>query len=566
MQRIHRLSPRVANQIAAGEVITEPLSVVKELVENSLDARATRVEVELYGHGLEKIIIKDDGEGIDYEDAELLFERHATSKINDASDLKSISSYGFRGEALASIAAISKITLSSRHNDHLQGFESIVYGSNTLSLKKISRQRGTTFIIEDLFYNTPVREGFLKRPGVLEGSIIDFLRAMALGNPRVSFSLHSDDKLVLQSFGRGREEALKELGGEEYGFLIPFETRGEGYEIQGYLSSLSYSMTTRRKQYFLVNNRLVENQELRDLVKRAYHGLLPQRRFPLVYFFIDVEPKLLDVNIHPRKMEVRFSKRLGLLEDLDGMLRSLLYGRQIHPVIEKKDVKPRIERSEKPDRVDEIPLSFFEKIEAPKKEELVISENLTSSYDSFFEGLHYLGQVFSSFLIFQKSQSIYFCDQHAAHEKILYERFLKEYRNSELSGQLLMLPLSLKLDANQLASLKSREKLLRELSFDFEAFSRETLVLREIPHVFSPEQAKLFFIDVLEGSSAIEDEERLISKACKEAIKAQDSLHRYEVDQLINQLKDLNNPHTCPHGRPIFIEMPRKELERRFER
>ncbi len=566
MPRIHKLSPRVANQIAAGEVITEPLSVVKELVENSLDAGASQIKIEIFGAGLDKIIIKDDGSGIDYDDAGLLFERHATSKISQAQDLKTVTSYGFRGEALASIAAISKITLTSRQEDQLQGFETIIYGGNTLSLKRISRQKGSSFVIEDLFYNTPVREGFLKKPGYLQGKIIDFVRAMALGNPQVSFSLHGDNKLILQSFGRGREEALKELAGEEYSYLIPLEIEGENYRLLGYLSSLSHSMTTRRSQYFLVNNRLVENKELRDLISRTYQGLLPLRRFPVVYFFIDVEPTLVDVNIHPRKMEVRFSHDLSLIEDLEGQLRPFLYGKQIHPVIKEEAPRPKIlPKPDLPDRSEELPLSFFDRVQSKKSEELEVAENLLTSYDDFFDGLYYLGQAFSSFLIFQKKNSIYFCDQHAAHEKILYERFMEEYRDKSLSQQLLMLPINLKLDARQLGELEDRGELLRELAFDYEVFSRDSLVLREIPHGFSPGQASSFFRDILEGGAEIGEEE-LISRACKAAIKAQDALEDVEVDQLLDQLKVLNNPHTCPHGRPIFIEMPRKELERRFER
>lgn len=567
MDRIHKLSARVANQIAAGEVITEPLSVIKELVENSLDAAARSIEIEIEEAGLKRIFIKDDGQGILYEDAGLVFERHATSKINTATDLKSLVSYGFRGEALASIAAVSKVSLSSRHRDQIQGFETIIYGGNNLSLKRISRQIGTSFLIEDLFYNTPVREGFLKKPGILETNIISFVKAMALGNPEVSFRLHSDNRLVLQTYGRGRDKAMTEVLGQELESLIPVEFTGRDYKFEGYLSSLSFSKTNSKSQYYLVNNRLVENQELKDLVKKTYQGLLPQRRFPAVYFFIEVDPKDLDVNIHPRKMEVRFSD-ISLLRDLEDNLRSYLYGRQIHPVIEDRPVQPKLERliNRPIYEVEDIPLNIFESVTIEKKEEIAVSENLLTSYDDFFLGLSYLGQAFASFLIFQKGSSIYFCDQHAAHEKILYERFMKDYREDKLDQQILLLPLTIKLDASQLLEVERKAGLISSLGFDYEVFSRDSVVLRSIPLSFSPNQAELFFQDILEGETSGLDEEALIARACKAAIKAQDSLEEIEVDELLNQLRVLNNPHSCPHGRPIFIEMPRKELERRFER
>lgn len=571
MARIHKLSARVANQIAAGEVITEPLSVIKELVENSLDAGAKKIEIEIEEAGLKKILIRDDGHGIVYEDVGLLFQRHATSKISDTKDLKKIHSYGFRGEALASIAAVSKVSLSSRHQDQIQGFETLVYGGNSLSLKRISRQVGTSFLIEDLFYNTPVREGFLKRPGILERNIISFVKAMALGNPKVAFRLHSDKRLILQSYGRGREMALKELLGEELKHLIPLEIEGENYRLEAYLSSLSFSKTSRRDQYFLVNKRLVENKELRDLVNKTYQGLLPTRRYPAVYFFIEIEPSLVDVNIHPRKMEVRFSSN-KMIKDLEDNLRSYLYGRQIHPVIEEKKLPKRIEKIiERPlEKPEDIPLDIFESIELPdedqKEASMEVSENLVSYYDSFFDGLDYLCQAFASFLIFQKDSSIYFCDQHAAHEKILYESFMADYRQGSMDQQILLLPLDLRLDSNQLLALDKKEGLLGKLGFDYELFSRDSLILRAIPNEFSTDQARLFFLDLLDGLETSLDEEALISRACKAAIKAHDKLDVLEVALLLDQLKVLENPHTCPHGRPIFIEMPRKELERRFER
>lgn len=568
MKRIHKLPPRVANQIAAGEVITEPLSVIKELLENSLDAGARSIRIEIEKGGLDKILIVDDGEGIHYEDAGSLFERHSTSKISKASDLQNIQSFGFRGEALASIAAISKITLTTRQNAELQGFESIAYGGELLSLKRLAREKGTSFLIEDLFYNTPVRESFLKRPAALEGKITDFLIAMALGNPEISFRYHSDQKLVFQTFGGGEKETLVQLLGEDAKHLLPFTHSGVDYEVRGYLSSLNLSKTSRKHQYFFVNGRLVANEDLGMVLRKTYEGLLPLRRYPMAIFFIHTDPRNIDVNIHPRKMEIRFSEQSSILKDLEENLRPKLYQRNLLPKLEEKKPAPRIiEKELARYEIEEIPLEIFEEIEIPEPidKEILVKEEDFFSHEDLLEGLHYIGQLFGTYLLFDKGDSFYLCDQHAAHEKILYERFMKEYKEQSLASQLLLLPQSLTLGTTQLRALEKKKELLERLGYEVELYSHQQVVLRSIPHLFGTRQAEVFFLDFLDGAQ-MEDEEALITRSCKAAIKAKDKLDPMEVSALLQQLRKLKDPFTCPHGRPIFIEMTRRELEARFER
>ena len=569
MKRIHKLPPRVANQIAAGEVITEPLSVIKELLENSLDAGATRVQIEIEKGGLDKILIIDDGEGIHYEDASLLFERHSTSKIEKAADLQSIHSFGFRGEALASIAAISKITLSTRHQDELQGFESIVYGGEVLSLKRLAREKGTNFLVEDLFYNTPVRERFLNKPLALERKITEFLLAMAIGNPEISFRYHSDQKLVFQTFGGGMNETLLSLLGEDAKHLLPFTLEGEKYSVKGYLSSLSISKTTRKSQYFFVNGRLVENEDLRDILRKTYDGLLPLRRYPMAILMITMDPREVDVNIHPRKMEIRFSEKTPILHELETNLRPKLYQRNLIPKVEQRKPAPKLPKVELTRyEIEEIPLEIFEGIEIPElpTEEILVKEEDFFTKEDLLEGLRYIGQLFGTYLLFEKKDSFYLCDQHAAHEKVLYERFMKEYREDTLASQLLLLPQSLSLGTRQLGELQGKKQLLEKLGYEVEAFSHQQVVLRSIPHLLGTREAEMFFLDLLEGEKGILDEEALISRSCKAAIKAKDKLDPLEVGALLDELKKAKDPYTCPHGRPIFIEMTRRELEGRFER
>lgn len=569
MRIIQKLSPAVANQIAAGEVITEPVSVVKELVENSLDAGSSEILVEIRGGGLESIHVVDNGRGIYSEDAELLFERHATSKLSTAKDLYRIGSLGFRGEALASIAAIAKVSINSRSRDEMQGFQLIQYGSNLLRHTRSAREIGTSILIEDLFFNTPVREQFLAKSNQLERGVTEFLRAFALGHPDIRFRYVSDDKVLFVTHGDGsHEKAIYDILGKEVSqSLIPIEIEGENYRIDGFISNLIFTRSNRSLQYFFVNGRLVDNPELKEIITRAYEGLLMQRRFPVALLWITTDYSLVDVNVHPRKLEVRFSEALPLRRELPEGLREFL--RQKPQTAKLTSPEKEVTRPIEAIDYSQISLTQLRQEQVRERDESAqeLIEPSGESFELFIERLRPIGQFDGSFLLFEKDHSLIMMDQHAAHEKVLYEDFMQAFSDQAFQSQILMLPLTIDVLPEEMKAFEAGIG-ETELGFEVEAFSQNQLVIRAIPHLFTQLQARHFLEELLtqEASPSQAQRDALVMRSCKAAIKADHAVEELEAKELLEQLKGLKDPFTCPHGRPIFAEITRKEMERRFER
>ena len=568
MQRIQKLSPAVANQIAAGEVITEPVSVVKELVENALDAGASEVLVELRGGGLQSIEIVDNGRGIYQADADLLFERHATSKLATAKDLYRIGSLGFRGEALASIAAISKVTVQSRHRDEMQGFHLIQYGSNLLAQTSLAKEVGTRIVVEDLFFNTPVREQFLAKSSQLDRHVADFMRAVALGHPDIRFRFVSDHQVIFVTHGDGsREGAIYDILGKELSqSLIPIRVEGEAYTIEGFISNLTFTRSTRSQQYFFVNGRLVDNADLKEAIHVAYDGLLMLRRFPVALLWITLDYALVDVNVHPRKLEVRLSESLPLQKELAVHLRDFLRKKPQAVQLKQERVVPPT-----PQPIDYAQISLHDLRESQVREKQTIEHKLTevveTSFELFIEGLRPIGQFDRSYLLFEKDHQLIVMDQHAAHEKVLYESFMQAYDEQTFQSQMLLLPLTLDVLPEEMNSFHKGLD-VAGFGFEVEPFGERQLLIRAIPHLFTQEQAKFFLEELLAGETKASSLQRetIVMRSCKAAIKAHHDVSEMEAQSLLAQLKILKDPYTCPHGRPIFAVMERQELEKRFER
>jgi len=569
MRIIQKLSPAIANQIAAGEVITEPVSVVKELVENSLDAGSSEILVEIRAGGLKSIQVVDNGRGIYREDAELLFERHATSKLSTARDLYRIGSLGFRGEALASIAAIAKVTITSRAQGEMQGFQLIQYGSNLLRHTRLAKEVGTSVLVEDLFFNTPVREQFLAKSSQLERHVTEFLRAVALGHPAIRFRYISDDKVVFVTHGDGsHEKAIYDILGKDVAqSLIPVELEGEAYRIDGFISNLIYTRSNRSLQYFFVNGRLVDNPELKEVIAGAYEGLLMSRRFPVTLLWITTDYSLVDVNVHPRKLEVRLSESLPLKREVPEGLRAVLRQR---PQTAKLSPPARAD-SPSPALIDYSQISLTQLRQEQVRERETISQTLTEkpaeTFELFIEGLRPIGQFDGTFLLFEKNHSLILMDQHAAHEKVLFEDFQRAFEDQAFESQMLLLPLKIDVLPEEMKAFEAGIG-ETEFGFDIEIFGDKQLVVRAIPHMFTQLQARHFLEELLSQPSSPSQARRdeLIMRSCKAAIKADHAVEDIEAGALLDQLKTLADPFTCPHGRPIFVEITRKEMEKRFER
>lgn len=568
MKSIVKLSPTVSNKIAAGEVVTEPVNVVKELLENALDAAADDITLEIHGAGLKSIRLSDNGSGIDQQDAPLLFERHATSKLREASDLYQIATLGFRGEALASIAAISRVSVTSRTREQLQGFHLIQYGGNVLTHQSAVREQGTTVQVEDLFYNTPVRESFLQKSSILERNITELMRSMAVGHPAVRFKYVIDHEVLFVTHGQGdRLKALYDVFGREVvEHLIEVSFTIDDIKVSGFVSNLDYSRTSRQLQLFFVNGRYVENPALQQAVQKAYEGLLPLRRYAVCILWLELPYRKVDVNIHPRKLEVRLGQMGEVQEALAEHIRDSLRRK---PMIPKK---MNIPVREAPVRVDFEEIRLEDLTRQQVHEQKNLYEEVTRNTEDFamsdlLSDMRLIGQFASSFLLYQAGETLYVMDQHAAHEKVLYERFLSAYEKNELQSQLLIVPMRLSLLPEE---VRVFEQGLGHESFGYDAelFSRTEVVIRAIPHLFTQDQALAFLQTLLQVQSRPTEhlKEQIISMSCKAAIKANRTVHPEESASLIKQLSALKDPFTCPHGRPIFIEITRHELEKRFER
>ncbi len=574
MSKIRRLSDHLSNQIAAGEVITEPLSVVKELVDNSIDANSTEIEVEIKGSGIKSIMVSDNGDGIELEDIDLLFERHATSKIASEDELNSINTLGFRGEALASIVSVSKVNVKTRTKDSFQGISVRKYGKNLLAKDHIPFNIGTTVQVEDLFFNTPARFSFLKRNYILQKRITDYISAIAVCNSNIKFKYIVDDNVVFTTHGNGDElSTIYDVYGKEFiTHLRKVEINSSDFTIKGYVSSLNYSRNNKSLQLTFINDRYTTNKELIKMVDLAYESLLPLRRYPAVILWIYTDSKNLDINVHPQKLEVKFKNEILSSKELAKELRGSLYSKKIIPkrvVKEEKHVEVTTEELDLDEIIETVSIKDIMREEEARYDSIASEVEEEFDFKHFIEDMVYIGQIFRSYLIYEKGDSIYFLDQHAAHEKILFERFLEDYRNNSIYEQILLSPEILGLSRSEMMAFEKNDFNFSRFGIDVEKFSEDKLVIRSIPHLFNIEQTKEFLTTMIDESEyKLSDvtEEAIISRSCKNAIKAMHTLRESEADKMLELLAELNNPFTCPHGRPILFEYEKKEIEKKFER
>ncbi len=576
MSKIKRLSDHLSNQIAAGEVITEPLSVVKELVDNAIDASSTEIEVEIKGSGIKSIMVADNGDGIESDDIDLLFERHATSKIASEDELNNINTLGFRGEALASIVSVSKVSVKTKTKDALQGISVRKYGKNLLAKDHIPCNKGTTVVVEDLFFNTPARFSFLKRNYILQKRITDYVSAVAVCHSNIKFKYVVDDNVVFTTHGNGDElSTIYDVYGKEFiSHLRKIEIKGNGFVIKGYVSSLNYSRNNKSLQLTFINDRYTSNKEMNKMVDLAYESLLPLRRFPAVILWVYTDAKNLDINVHPQKLEVKFKNEVLDSKNLSKELRSALYNKKILPkkVIKeepKDDISTTTEEIELDEVIEEININELMKEERLEYDTAVSETEESFDFKDFIEHMNYIGQIFRSYLIYEKNDSIYFLDQHAAHEKILFERFLEDYRNNSIYEQILLAPEILGLSRSEMMAFETFDFDFSKFGIDVEKFSDDKLVIRSVPHLFNIEQTKAFITTMIDESEyRLSDvtEEAIISRSCKNAIKAMHTLREVEAYKMLEMLAELDNPFTCPHGRPILFEYEKKEIEKKFER
>ncbi len=577
MNKIHIMNEVLANKIAAGEVVEKTMNVVKELVENSIDANATKIKIELIDSGVKRIKVIDNGVGMSREDAILAFSRHATSKLTTLDDLFNIESLGFRGEALPSIASVSKLTLKTC--DKKEGTIVTVNGGKIEKIESSDLKEGTSIIVEDLFYNTPVRLKYLKNLYIELANITDYVNKMALSYPNISFTLTNNEKVLLNTDGSGN---LLKVIYEIYGSHIAkkmIEINGENddYMISGYISYPEVAKTNRNNIITFVNGRLIRNNELNRTIIECYHTYIPKDKFPIVVFHIEVDPILIDINIHPTKMDIKFSK----MNDLKELVEQI-----IKPKLKTLTLIPNITALELSEVTNEKIKDY--KTEESFETEYTVSENITLDLDYnikeenpiVLEEEEYkikymkpVGIVHATYIIAENEDGMFMIDQHAAQERINYEKFLKAMSSEDYKMVDLLVPISIELSNKDYLVFNENIELFKSIGFEVETFGINSIIIRSHPY-FLPkgyeERAIRKIIDIIcekeEFSKEKFVEKTAITLSCKMAIKANDVISLDEAEVLLNTLRKTENPFTCPHGRPTIITYTKYDLEKLFKR
>ncbi|MBP1764582.1 MAG: mutL [Firmicutes bacterium] len=602
--RIHILDEKTANKIAAGEVVERPSSIVKELVENSLDAASQTIEIEIAAGGIEYIRVTDDGFGMSRQDAELAVLRHATSKISSADDLYNINSLGFRGEALPSIAAVAEVTLKTRlsGDDFATCLE--ITGGSVLDVFETGAGLGTTITVANLFFNTPARRKFLKTPQGEGSHIHDIVVKLALSRPDVAFKLIHNQKLVLTTPGNSQlMDTLSALYGQKVTpDLIPLEYAMDGITVSGYIGKPTLLKSNRSWQTFIVNGRIVNSRMISKAIDNAYHSLLPKNGHPLAVVSISIPADVVDVNVHPQKSEVKFSDEQKIFRAVYKAILSVLEEPQsFHQIA----ALPKITWSPKPQQPalwHEQPASFEPRIEpktlqspeppAPSVSFLSAMEtiqksseipavsllskpaanaiNETNETTTPFR-LYPLGQIAACYIVAQGIDGLYLIDQHAAHERILYDRFSRH--SDSIPSQQLLIPLYLEFDQQEIDLVLQYQETFRELGFLLDSVGPLTLRLLEIPIDLPTAEAEAVVRDTL---SFIQNTTQptaqglrhacLQTSACRAAIKAGDTLNMRQIQALMDELCAANLPYTCPHGRPAVVRFTEADLAKLFKR
>lgn len=555
MGNIVLLDDLTINKIAAGEVIERPANVVKELVENSIDAGATKIVVEVKNGGKTLVKIVDNGKGISANDIPLSLERHATSKIRRIEDLEHTYSMGFRGEALASIASISELTMLTRTAEE-NGTKIIAEAGEIIELDEIGLPVGTTIMVEKLFFNTPVRYKFLKNDATEFRYIKEWVQKTALVNSNIAFKLINDGKTVFQTNGNGNIRDIIYLlyGKEIEKNLLEVNYENEGIKVTGVIGNTTIARDNRKSQILYLNKRNIKNQILTNSADQAFKGATGIGKYGFFILNLEMPANYYDVNVHPTKMEVRFNDEDKLYKVFYHAIKSAMLNSEFLDNNEKEQKKENYIENE---------LEFLtNKFQNEAPAELINRENKREIE------YKYIGILFRTFIVIEIGNDMFFIDQHAGHERILYEQIKENYKNHiQNNSQLMLIPEVFNLSHKEIEFVKENIELFRNTGFDIELFGEDSVKISGIPDIEYKVNKNRMFLDVLDEMitterTAIKDvEERFIATvACKAAVKANMDLTRQEVDNLIQRLLKLKNPFTCPHGRPTTIKFSKEEL------
>lgn len=612
MADIMLLDSTTIDKIAAGEVVEKPVNVVKELVENSIDGNATIINIEIKDGGKELIRVTDNGQGIKPNQVKTAFLRHATSKLSNITDLESLSSLGFRGEALSSISAVSKTEMITKTTEALLGTHICIDGGKLSELNEVGAPNGTTVIVRQLFYNTPARKKFLKS-GASEGARIeDLLQKIALSHPEISFTFINSGKTKFSTSGNDdlKNTVFKLYGKDVYDRLLSLSYDNNGIKISGLIARPELNYATRDCEIFFVNKRLVVSKELSYSLENGFKGYLMQHKFPFGVIYFDVDPSTIDINVHPQKSEVRFSDIMTISEILSNVIHDALHEPELIPSV-SLDLTKHFQSIDTPKTVElvDTPKSDYreeysepiikpiihepvhvEPFEINKIKERALDEvsietsDLKYTQQNLFEeklidntttkDYKIIGQIFDTYWLITLNDNLYIVDQHAAHEKVNYEKFLKLYEATEEAvTQYINPPIVMHLSGKEEITLKENMSLFSKVGFEIDEFGEKSYAIRGIPmEMFGntpDDMFKRLLYELNEHEKITNPEfvlEKLASMSCKAAIKGGMKVSYDEMNNLMNQLMSLENPYNCPHGRPVFILITKTELEKKFKR
>ncbi len=638
MAEIKILSEDTIDKIAAGEVVERPMSVVKELVENAMDAGSTAITVEIKNSGIDLIRVTDNGHGIEAEEIRLAFARHATSKIRSAEDLTSLSSMGFRGEALSSIAAVAQVEVITKTKDSLTGVRYSIEGAIEKDFEEVGAPDGTTFLVKNLFFNTPVRRKFLKQPQTEGSYVAELLERLAMSRPDISFKFMQNSQVKFHTPGNGdlKEVIYRIYGREIANHLIPIEVNDDKLSLKGFLGKPEINRSNRNFEHYFINSRYVKSKVLAKAIEDGYKQYVMQHKFPFVVLHFSMEAEDVDVNVHPTKMEVRFSDEQYVYKTVVQSIINTFRSKELivnatfgkDTKVSKKDDMPVYDKAKVPEpympkvdtklasndlglpvtppvkKANPFVLNFDEtKDEKPSEPVFVIKEpaleeiykpaepekplvkiqitevEQSTLFEEQFlsqeakETYEILGQIFGTYWIVSYAEKMYMIDQHAAHEKVKYERLVKAIAEKQVLTQSIMPPVVLQTSAKEEQIVLEHMDAFLRMGFEIEEFGDHAFCLRAVPvDLYGCSYQELFreLLDEMMGGPLTGTPEvvmnKLASMACKAAVKGNMKISHTEAVKLIDELLTLENPYHCPHGRPTIISMTKQEIEKKFKR
>ncbi len=578
MGNIRQLDETLSNMIAAGEVVENMASVIKELCENAIDAQAKQIDIQLKEAGLKEIRVFDDGDGMDEDDLNLAFKRHATSKIKTHHDLHHIASLGFRGEALPSIGSVAHVEIESSPTDE-PGHKRIIRNNQVIESSAGQAKKGTHILVKHLFYNTPARLKHLKSEQKELSLIVEHVNKLALSHPNIAFKLTNNKKVLLKTAGDGH--VLKILH-QIYPIdiiknLLPFEAKNQYFSIHGYIAKPYYNRSSKHHMMLFVNRRLFRNDRLTNAVMRAIKTYLPVHKYPILYLNITVDPLLIDVNIHPQKLDVKFSESQALerliTDTLNNTISTVEHISEMPFSKEKREQKTMDFSSldeqtpqEEKDTATQSPASKANTTQGNSKPS-------TEPPKRTLPHLDYIGQLHGTYLLFQNEKGMYVMDQHAAAERIRYETYLNKMSQESTHQTTLLTPLEIKLSNHEMTAYKTIKPTLETMGLDTEVSNQTTLNIKGVPSWFRKNLEQAYAETMIktlleEDALNIEDIVDQLAKdlSCKHSIRGNTYINKHEVTKLIKDLNACQNPYTCPHGRPTIKHMSLYELENMFER